>query len=427
MIGWLVALALAVVLALSIVRQRRFLQHWSKLERIIGELAAGREPRSFLFARGGRFNALAISLEQLADAQEHLRRRRSREEMNLRTILTSMGEGVLVVDRQGILRMVNPALMRLFGLGFDPAGQTVMEGLGEPAVDVLVRETLVRWEPQEQQMPLRRDQEERHLAVSAVPMRNAAGEEGVVMIVRDITRLRQLEDMRREFVANVSHELRTPLAIFRGYLENLRDFPEVSPQELSDTVTILERHSRRLNALVEDLLVLARLESRGLTLKLVPLDLAAFFQQLVKDWKIQCERKQVAFELDLPSDLPPLVADELRFGQVFNNLIENALKYTSPQGRIQLRARSAGAEVELSVEDDGAGIPADDVPHIFERFYRADKARSREQGGTGLGLSIVKHIVQVHGGRVEARSTQGEGTVILIHLPVGGPGQTSTV
>jgi two-component system phosphate regulon sensor histidine kinase PhoR len=162
-------------------------------------------------------------------------------------------------------------------------------------------------------------------------------------------------------------------------------------------------------------------------LKLVPLDLAAFFEQLAKDWKIQCGRKQVTFDLDLPCELPPLVADELRLGQVFNNLIENALKYTSPQGRIQLRARSAGAEVELSVEDDGAGIPADDVPHIFERFYRADKARSREQGGTGLGLSIVKHIVQVHGGRVEARSTQGEGTVILIHLPVEGPGQTSTV
>jgi two-component system phosphate regulon sensor histidine kinase PhoR len=226
--------------------------------------------------------------------------------------------------------------------------------------------------------------------------------------------------MRREFVANVSHELRTPLSIFRGYLENLRETPDISREDLASVVTILERHSTRLNALVEDLLILARLESRDLSLQPVAVDLERFFSEMGQNWRIAGERKGVKLEFQLEPGLVAVRADELRVEQVLNNLIDNAVKYTPAGGQVWVRARQSGATTELEVEDTGVGLTPEDLPHIFERFYRADKARSREKGGTGLGLSIVKHIAQVHGGSVDAYSVFGKGTRIVVRLPTRG-------
>ncbi len=416
--GWILAAVLAGILAMIGWRRMVFQHHWRQLEKIIDDLANGREPRSFVFLDGGRFAVLADSLEKLADAQQRLRLRRTRQEMNLQTILESMEEGVMVVDRQHRIRLVNPTLLRLFELEFDPLGQSVLQALRVAACDELVTATLTHWQPQEQQIPITYGQQPRHLSVNATPMRNPSGEEGVVTIFRDVTRLRQLEDMRREFVANVSHELRTPLSIFRGYLENLRDHPNLPPEELMATIAILEKHSIRLNALVEDLLILARLESREVSMRKEPLDIAKFLEEIVGDWKLQSARKEIRLELDIAPDLPPLHADALRMQQVMNNLVDNAIKYTPAGGKVCVRVALRENEFELLVQDNGIGLLPADLPHIFERFYRADKARSREQGGTGLGLSIVKHIVQNHGGRVMAESVYGEGTVIRLRFPL---------
>jgi two-component system phosphate regulon sensor histidine kinase PhoR len=260
-----------------------------------------------------------------------------------------------------------------------------------------------------------------HFSISAVPLKDSKGRiSGVVNVFHDITRLRQLEEIRREFVANVSHELRTPLSIFQGYLETLIDAPDMEKGDLNEILQVMNRHSRRLNALLEDLLTLARLESRQESLERVSLGLPEFLQEIAQDWQGKFSEKKVRLAIQTGEGIAPLHADPFRLVQVLTNLLENALKYTSGGGVISISANQSNGTTEISVEDSGVGIPPADLPHIFERFYRVEKARSRDKGGTGLGLSIVKHIVGMHGGNVEARSELGKGTTIVISLPTHG-------
>ncbi len=397
---------------------RRFVRHWRHLEQWIDDLAAGRTPSGMVFLNGGRFAALTHPLEKLAAEQERLRGQSAREEFNLRTILASMAEGVMVVDAQHVLRLVNPSFTGLFEPKGDPLGQTVLQLLREPELEEMISAALATGEPQARDVAMNGGRPARHFAVHAVPMREQAGTPGVVTIFRDITRLKQLEDVRREFVANVSHELRTPLSIFHGFLENLRDDPGMSRADQAEVFAILSKHSQRLNALLEDLLTLARLESRQETLHVEEIAVEEFLHGVCADWESKIAKKNLVLSVDVAAELPPFFADRLRLDQVLGNLLENAVKYTEPGGRIRLRASGADGQMELRVEDSGLGIPPADLPHIFERFYRADKARTREQGGTGLGLSIVKHIAQTHGGSVTAESKYGVGTTIIVRLPV---------
>ena len=416
---WFLGFLAAAIAAAWWFFHRKFVRHWRHLEQWLDDLAAGRPPGSAVFLDGGRFAALTHPLEKLAAEQARLRGQSAREEFNLRTILGSMAEGVMVVDAQHVLRLVNPSFISLFEPKGEPLGQTVLQLLREPELEEMISAALATGAAQTRDVALNGGRPARHFAVHAVPMRDAAGAPGVVTIFRDITRLKQLEDVRREFVANVSHELRTPLSIFHGFLENLRDDPEMSREDQAGVFAILSKHSQRLNALLEDLLTLARLESRQETLRQEEIAVEEFLRGVGEDWASKMAKKNLTLTLEVAADLPPLFADPLRLEQVLNNLLENAVKYTEPGGRIQLRAACAGGQMELRVEDSGLGIPPADLPHIFERFYRADKARTREQGGTGLGLSIVKHIAQTHGGAVTAESKYGVGTAIIVRLPVG--------
>ena len=294
----------------------------------------------------------------------------------------------------------------------------MLQLLREPEIEEMISAALKTGEAQTRDISANGGRPARHLGVHAVPIRDQAGGPGVVTIFRDISRLKQLEDVRREFVANVSHELRTPLSIFHGYVENLRDDPGMARTDQAEVFAILGRHSLRLNALLEDLLTLARLESRQDQLRTDEIEPGAFLQAVAGDWKSPIAKKKLTLTVDVAPGLPALFADPLRLSQVLNNLLENAVKYTEAGGQIRLRAALVGGQFELRVEDSGLGIPPTDLVHIFERFYRADKARTREQGGTGLGLSIVKHIVQTHGGTVQAESEYGKGTTIIVRLPV---------
>ena len=269
--------------------------------------------------------------------------------------------------------------------------------------------------------------DQRHVQEALAENERRQREEGerlrqeVVNLQANLPRLRQLEDVRREFVANVSHELRTPLAIFQGYVETLIDHPDLPPEDTRSMLEIMRKHSHRLNALVEDLLILARLESRDDKLHLAPVDVAAFLRETVADWSQRSAAKQIALTADIAPGLPQISADVFRLEQVLGNLIDNAIKYTNSGGRVAVRAAASRDGVEICVEDSGLGIPAADLPRIFERFYRADKGRSREHGGTGLGLSIVKHIVLAHGGTVRAESELGKGTSVIFQLPKNPP------
>jgi len=237
------------------------------------------------------------------------------------------------------------------------------------------------------------------------------------VLFHDITELKRLDQVRSDFVANVSHELRTPLSILRGYIETLLDNPETSREELSRVLSVMERHSKRLGLLVDDLLSLTQLESANTELELNQVRVKELFNNLIHDWKEKFAAKNLKLVVDLPPDLQTIRADETRVQEVLYNLLENAVKYSREGGEIRLQAARRGSEIVLNVSDDGIGISRDQLPRIFERFYRADKARSREHGGTGLGLAIAKHIAQLHGGRIEAESELGRGTTIRVFLP----------
>ncbi|MBU6409161.1 MAG: GHKL domain-containing protein, partial [Verrucomicrobia bacterium] len=253
--------------------------------------------------------------------------------------------------------------------------------------------------------------------VNAAAIRNSAGErEGTILVFHDLTRLKKLERTREEFVANVSHELRTPLSLIKGYVETLLDGARNNPETLERFLKIIERNAQRLDLLIQDLLTISALESGRVTLELHTVDLRALVEKVFNDFRQAASGKGVS----LINQMPELTvnADVHRLEQVFANLLDNAIKYGRANGEVTVGAKQAGGSVEVFVRDNGPGIPPESLDRVFERFYRVDKARSREQGGTGLGLSIVKHIVQAHGGDVRVESTLGQGAIFSFTLPV---------
>ncbi|MGH8094935.1 MAG: sensor histidine kinase [Chthoniobacterales bacterium] len=419
--GWIAfALALALLLYSWWRVWRGWMQPGREIEQLLTEVAAERETRTFLIDGSARMRGLALGLEQLALRQGLLRARVEEGEFGVQAIVGALADGLVVADRERRIRLTNRAFREAFRTGPETSGATLLELVRDAEVEQLLGDSLRSGETQRGTIALQRPPAaERHLEVVAEPIKDKPGEvSGAVILFRDITELRQTETMRRDFIANVSHELRTPLSILRGYLETLLENPKQTPEELLRIFEVMERHSNRLNLLVDDVLSLARLEGPGLALDLTTIHPATFLGGIMHDWEKKFASKDLRAELDLPDNLPPLRADEARLQEVVYNLLDNAVKYSPPGGRITVSALGNDGRITLGVRDNGSGIPPRDLPRIFERFYRADKARHRELGGTGLGLSIVKHIAQLHGGSVEAESELGRGTTVRVHLPV---------
>ncbi|MFZ1218564.1 MAG: ATP-binding protein [Chthoniobacterales bacterium] len=421
--GWLAFCGLAaVVIVAVVVIWRRWIGPWQDAEELVDAICAGRPPRKFLISANVRAQRVGLALEKLGDRQRALEERVREGELSTQTVFGAMLDGLVVVDGQRRVRLMNRAFRHLFGVKEEGRGMPFLELIRHASVDRLVLEAVRIRQPRQESIQMSRGPSEgRELEVTAVPLgEDSAQMEGAVILFRDVTQLKQMEEIRREFVANVSHELRTPLSIFRGYLETLLDDPHQPPGELLRILEIMERHSNRLNALVEDVLSLARLESPGAALDCSEVDLAELLHSTMRDWEKRFAAAQLKSHLNFPGNLPLLNADENRLQEVIYNLLDNAVKYSQPGGMVSLHAELEGERVRISVADQGVGIREADLPRIFERFYRADKGRSRELGGTGLGLSIVKHIVQLHGGTVEAASEPGKGTTISVLLPVSG-------
>jgi two-component system phosphate regulon sensor histidine kinase PhoR len=401
------------------VRQRYSLS-LQQLKRLTEQLANGLRPKSYYINGPALVGEVTLNLEKIGTRLEDIQRQQQEEDFNLNVLLANMVEGVMVVDQRHVVRLVNDELLNLFSLKQSPLGRTVLEALRESRVELIVRETVQSGQSLQREVTLDSTAGAvNHLVISAVPIRAKDREiRGAVIVFHDITRLKQLEVVRQEFVANVSHELRTPLAIFRGYLETFADNPGLSRDDLKPMIEAMRRHSNRLNALVEDLLSLTRLEAKQVQTEYSAIRLEAFFRQLVRDWEKRMDPGSVEFEIHAPDSLPPLEVDTLRFEQVMLNLLENAVAYSKPPRKIILSAAANIKEMEIRVTDNGVGIPPGDLPHIFERFYRVDKARSRASGGTGLGLAIVEQIIQAHRGNVHAESEVGKGTTIVLRLPL---------
>ena len=240
---------------------------------------------------------------------------------------------------------------------------------------------------------------------------------GALLVFHDLTKLRQLEMMRQDFVANVSHELRTPLSLIKGAAETLLDSGQIEPATREKFLGIIDRHATRLALLIEDLLLLSALDSGRIELHVQPVPLRAMVQEVLEDLALAAQERGVALVNEVPAALEAR-ADGGRLRQVLSNLIDNAIKYGREQGRVQVGATALGAGwVQVFVRDDGPGIPAEARERVFERFFRVDKARARSQGGTGLGLAIVKNLVLAHGGEVRLESADGRGTTFYFKLP----------
>lgn len=353
--------------------------------------------------------------------QEQSRREQSQVALHIQAqqeiIFNSMLEGLLLLDRQGRIQMANRALTKLFGIESDIRSRSIMEALRlhelDELVDVVAREKRVEGFELKISAP-----GERWLEVNgAAVLDGSGGHQGTVLVFHDLTRLKQLERVRTEFVANVSHELRTPLSLIKGYVETLIDGASQDPAVASRFLHTIDRNAERLKRLIEDLLTLSELESGRMQLNVQSVSLPELADAAIDDYQSKAAARGVRLEKQVPA--LRVRADVDRLQQVLGNLIDNAIKYGRPEGMVTIRAVTTQDRfAKISVHDDGPGIPPEALERIFERFYRVDKARSREQGGTGLGLAIVKHIVLTHGGKVWASSEPGKGTVVVFTLPL---------
>ena len=420
--SWLFLGVIFVVFAtIALVAWRKWIAPWRHIEQLVRQIAGGERPRTFLVDGGTLAQRVGLALENIFRRQQQLDQQIAGRESGTQAILGAMQDGLLVVDRRRHITLMNRTFENLFDLRDAAVGAPLLETVRHATLDRVIAETLRTGMPMQSELTLTdsKTNAERHVEMSAVAMKDHVDlTTGAVVVFHDITQSKRLDQVRSDFVANVSHELRTPLSILRGYIETLVDNPETSREELARILQVMERHSKRLGLLVDDLLSLAQLESSTTTLEIDQVRLPELFDHILRDWKEKLGEKNLKVIVYLSQDASPIRADETRLQEVLYNLLENAVKYSRENGEIRVQAARRGSEIVLSVSDDGIGISKDDLPRIFERFYRADKARTREVGGTGLGLAIVKHIAQLHGGRVEAESEPGRGTSIRVVLPV---------
>jgi two-component system, OmpR family, phosphate regulon sensor histidine kinase PhoR len=429
MLWFLLYLIVGSTLAFAWVAWRLWIAPWWQIERLVRQVGHGQNPRTFLVDGGARPRRVGLALEGLFYRHQELDQQISKRASGTETILSAMQDGLLAVDADRRITLVNETFRRFFALRETSLGTPLLETVRDADIDQAITETLHTGEAVQRQLTVNDAQNIlRHLQLSAVPMKNSHGEiSGAVILFHDITELKRVDQMRSDFVANVSHELRTPLSILRGYIETLLDDPKISREESSRILEVMERHSKRLGLLVDDLLTLAQLESANPNLQLSDVNPAKLFADVAREWEKKLAEKRLKVIVDLPAEVPIVRGDETRLQEVLYNLLDNAVKYSPKNGEIRLQAEQRGKEIALSVSGHGVGISRDDLPRIFERFYRVDKARSRELGGTGLGLSIVKHIAQLHGGRVEAESELGMRTTIRVLLPLHLPNAAKSV
>jgi two-component system phosphate regulon sensor histidine kinase PhoR len=415
-VTWLVILLICVALGcIAFIVWRKWIAPWRQVEDVITQIGRGERPRTFLMEGNAPAQRIGFQLEKIVVDLEQRQKQIAKGEAGMRTIFAAMQDALLVVDSNRRVILTNETFQKLFDAPEIPLATPLLEIVRDPTLDQLLTDAFHGRGPVRCELTLDGSQIELH----AVATKNEAGEiTGALALFHDITELKKMDQVRRDFVANVSHELRTPLSILRGYIETLLDTPKTPREELTRILRVMERHSDRLELLVEDLLTLAQLESSNPDLQMGTVDLSSFLPEMVRDWEKKFARKQLKIVVDLPVELFPIWADRTRLQEALYNLLDNAVKYSREHGEIRLHARRRDGEIELAVSDDGIGIAKEDLPRIFERFYRADKARSPDKvRGTGLGLAIVKHIAQLHGGRVEAESELQKGTTIRVVLP----------
>jgi len=370
---------------------------------------------------GEDWDHLCHAANDLIAEVSRLQQQRSGQLTQLEATLGSLQEAVLIVDASNHIILANNALQEIFPKAANILGQR-LELILQSAAFLEYVENVRKKEARPQYEIEFADGSRTiwaEVTGTAIPSLSSDKSPWALFVLHDITKQKKLESVRKDFVANVSHELRTPLSVIKGYVETLVDDHQTIPLEDRERfLRTIQRHTERLNSLLEDLLVLSRLESISPGLRRESTHLVQLLNGIVDDFRVRPAAADHKITAAIAPSIGMLLIDPLKITQVLENLIDNAVKYTPKGSQIDISAKASDGKVEVCVRDNGPGIPEADLPHIFERFYRVDKGRSREKGGTGLGLSIVKHIVQLHGGQVNVESRLGEGTAFFFTLPV---------
>ena len=420
--GGLVAVALA--LLLGFVFMRHIVRPLENLERGLEKLERGEFGARLEPVTGDEIGHLAQTLNRVQERLEQTIEGLTAQRNQRDAILSSMVEGLIAVDGGNRLLLVNAAAREFLALGDAPCeSRSLLEVARMPQLSKFVEEVRRSTEPLRVELVVR-DTRPRYLELHGAPMRvSETGPLGAVIVFNDVTRLRKLEEVRKEFVANVSHELKTPITSIKGFLETLMDGGALDePESARRFLTIIQRQSDRLASIIDDLLYLSRLEYEERKVALQTVDLSGLVQRCAANFEHVAAARGISLQVHLEASAPVVLGDGSLLARAIDNLVDNAIKY-SPDGRpIELAVRDGDGDLLLQVTDQGIGIPEEHLPRISERFYRVDTARSREMGGTGLGLAIVKHIARVHSGTLQIESKPGVGSRFTIQLP--RPGST---
>ena len=387
-------------------RQKR---RWQRILDALEKIKNGELNQRLHLLSGGDIGALAEAINQMAEVLEARLRALEKETRQFRSILNSMAEGVVVVDRDTRIISLNPAAEKIFQAAQREAQEKLfLETFRNNDIAEVINVVLEKGELVSREMelvwPLKKV-----FMINASPILENDNVAGCLLVIHDISEIRSLEKVRADFIANASHELKTPLTSIKGFVETLRGGALEDKEVSRDFLRIIAEHSERMDKLINDLLHLTRLESKEAALEKKGLDLSRLVGGAIADFQGQLRKKNITVKNDLPQPCPAF-AEQDKMEQVFANLLDNAIKYNKDGGWVKIYSQDIREGIRVTVEDSGYGIPARDIPRIFERFYRVDKARSRELGGTGLGLAIVKHIIELHGGCVGVESTEGLGS-----------------
>ena len=410
----ILGVSLAVALVLALVFSYLLSQLTSRPLRYIAAAAAeigrGDFRRRLPADWRGELGELARRMNDMAERLGSQLGTLAAERNRLDAILRGMGEGLMVTDASGAIAMVNPAFCNLFDTHDLIVGKSLIDISRHPALHEAYREVIRTKRELQEEISIRLPGE-KTILTHWVPLLEGSELHGVVAVFHDISDIKRLENIRKDFVANVSHELRTPVTVIKGYAETLlAGLIADDPERARRFVAIISNHADRLAELISDLLTLSELESGEFTLQLRRVSLEGTIRRACTLLEGKAAAKSIGITLPTPGEAAEVLADQGRLEQVLINLLDNAIKYTPPGGHITIATAAEGEFVKVMVSDTGPGIPPQSLTRIFERFYRVDAGRSREEGGTGLGLSIVKHIVHLHGGTVRVESTPGRGS-----------------
>src|SRR6184192_3352830 len=339
---WLLLCAIVLAtIALALIAWRKWIAPWQEVEELVTQIARGERPRTFLVRDGAQAQRIGLALEKIFDDLKQLDKQVAKRESGLQTIFSAMQDALLVVDSDRRVVLANGAFRKLFALPEISPGTPLLDSVRDATLDQVIGGAFGGGQPVRSELAVDGSQIELH----AIATRNEAGEiTGALVLFHEITELKKMDQVRRDFVANISHELRTPLSILRGYIETLLDSPKTSREELSRILRVMERHSNRLELLVEDLLTLAQLESVNPDLQLGDVDLPSFFRDMIHDWEKKLTSKQLNIVVDVPLELSPIRVDRTRLQEALYNLLDNAVKYSRKRGEIRLSARQHDSE-----------------------------------------------------------------------------------